>query len=193
MTATRAESSRAVDQTDNRAADAAHAQRSLDRAHGPVLQRQLFLLWHRTEVTPLNLLAGTAMAKALVYMRRTGRAQYDARDHARRQVQERRLSVTSTVEATRRMAFPEGTPVCVLGEFRTGTITHIVVEYDYDHPYPAVWYVVAAPLRRVCRAHGADEIEGALAPRVHPANGPVTQSVVHEAQPPILHRLRSNT
>jgi hypothetical protein len=174
MTATRAEPSRAVDQTDHRAADVAHIQRSLDGAHEPVLQRKLFLLWHRAEATPLSLLAGTAMAKTLVHLRRTGREQYDARDHARRQARERRSMAAHTIEATRRMAFPEGTPVCVLGEVRTGTITHTVVEYDYDNPYPAVWYVVAAPLWRMCRAHGADEIEEAPA-----IEGPSGQRLRH--------------
>ncbi|WP_275409193.1 hypothetical protein [Streptomyces sp. SID12501] len=127
----------------------------------PALQRQLFLLWHRADTTQLNSLAGTAIANALVYMRRTNRTQYDARDHTRSAAQERHLLVARTAEAARRMAFPTGTPVWVLGEAHTGIITHTLIGQDNDSPYPAVWYVVAAPLWRVCRAHGADEIEAA--------------------------------
>lgn len=71
-------------------------------------------------------------------------------------------------------AFGAGTPVRVLGEPNTGIITHAIPGHDYDSPYPAVWYVVAAPLRRLCRAHGADEIEEAFPqgngkiPRIRP-------------------------
>jgi hypothetical protein len=135
------------------------APRSLHGAHASALQRQLFLLWHQADATQLKVLIGTEMASALVHMRRTGRAQYDARDHARIAAQEERRLPAHAARAAQRLAFPPGTPVRVLGEPHTGIITHPFLGHDYDSPYPAVWYVVAVLRWRVCRAHGADEIE----------------------------------
>ncbi|MCX4679100.1 hypothetical protein OG413_27990 [Streptomyces sp. NBC_01433] len=157
--------------TDDTEAD--HVRQSLDGAHTPVLQRQLYLLWQQADATQLRLLLSEEMANALVYMRRTGHARYDARAHACTTDQEKQLLATRMTETVRRTAFGAGTSVRVLGEPNTGIITHAILGHDYDSPYPAVWYVVAAPLRRLCRAHGADEIEEAFpqgngTPRIRP-------------------------
>lgn len=38
-------------------------------------------------------------------------------------------------------------------------MTHVVVGLDPGDPCAAAWYVVATAARRICRAHGADEVE----------------------------------
>lgn len=120
---------------------------------------RLFSLWERGHADGACR-AVPHLARALVYLRRTGLPGYSAMDHARLLHQEKAPLQRSAAAKAFQTAFHAGATVRMLGETSPGVVIYMTVGWDSGELYPAVWYVVAAPALLVCRGHGADEIEG---------------------------------
>lgn len=139
------------------AGDRRDARERLDGLDRGTLQRRLYTTCHRdgTEAVPER----RALAQALVHMRRTGGERYNRRDHVLHAAQEASTLDPAAVAQVRHAAVPARGPVRILGERHTGTVIHLVIGRDPGDLHPSPWYVVAVDGLRVCRAHGAEEIE----------------------------------
>ncbi|MCX4967494.1 hypothetical protein OHA98_22580 [Streptomyces sp. NBC_00654] len=124
------------------------------------LERQLFEAIRATPATdPRSRSHARRLALALIHLRRTHAAVYDPGDHARFRRRESRCFVAELAEQSLQNGYPPGSAVHVIGEPYDGTVIHVAPGWDAGDPYPAMWYVVAVASLKLCRGHGADEIE----------------------------------
>ncbi|MEE1738708.1 hypothetical protein [Streptomyces sp. BE147] len=130
------------------------------------LERQLF---EAIGATPANDPRGCSrtrrLALALIHLRRTHTAVYDPGDHERFRRRESRCFVAELAERSLQNGYAPGSAVHVIGEPYDGTVIHAAPGWDAGDPYPAMWYVVAVAPLKLCRGHGADEIEPVVSPR----------------------------
>jgi hypothetical protein len=131
----------------------------LDGLTQPCLQRKAYQLWQLPQAAPGRDTRLQAIASALIDLRRTGETHYNVRRHAMRSSIEDGHLVPLHVAQARAAALGTGEQVRILGEAGPGYVLHQVIGQDSADPFPAPWYVVAAPDLDVCRAHGADEVE----------------------------------
>ncbi len=153
------------------------------------VEYQLHALWqlHRT---PLATPRQRRLVEALVYLRRTGRYCYDLSDHRRMIKTETSALLPDLATRAARAALPVGSLVRILGEPRAGVVIHMTLGWTPHDAYPAPWYVVAVPARRLCRAHGADEVEELAAPRARrDATGPVPGRPGPGRHKPLAHHV----
>jgi len=130
---------------------------NLNRVQRPDLEHWLFQSWSQHHTLPLTA-SQQQVASALVHLRRSGKSCYSAHSHLR-QLRTETLDYALLLDTAERTAYALASRVNILGEPHAGLIIHLEMGWDCDDPYPAPWYVVAAPSRQRCRAHGSDEIE----------------------------------
>ncbi|KPI12569.1 hypothetical protein OV450_8381 [Actinobacteria bacterium OV450] len=129
----------------------------LDEVDRMTVERELFAAYATRQPSLASDARRLSMCRALVYMRINGSDTYSPQA-----LRERRNGgvVPQAMDArVRRTAYPEGTRVKITGERHLGIVVHVAVVLDSNSPYPAPWYIVLCPLLKVCRAHGAEEIE----------------------------------
>ncbi|GAA3249094.1 hypothetical protein [Streptomyces lavendulae] len=139
----------------------------LDRLDGlprQDLEGRLFNLW-RVTMTERNLAEVEVqlwhgLAAALVHLRRTDLDTFRALGYRQKVKADATRLVPGEVVSVKRMAWPVGKRVRILGEAAPGIVTHVLTEWETVDMCAVNWFVVAAPARRVCRAHGSDEVEG---------------------------------
>lgn len=135
------------------------AQTLLDGLAPLTLQRMLYASLLRPVPGPGADAERTALAQALVHLRRTGKDPYRVHDHVTHAAREALTLSPPDIRHALAGALPAHTSVCILGERHTGAVIRVIIGKDCGDPYAAPWYVVAVNALRACRAHGADEIE----------------------------------
>jgi len=102
------------------------------------------------------------VAEALVYLRRTGRERYAGRQHRAFAAVPAPVSEAGAGPPSGVGVLCLGENVHILGEPHTGSIVYLVIAREPWDPCPAPWYVALCEELRLCRAHGADELEPLL-------------------------------